>query len=613
MNYNEFIKIPGIKEEYEICDKLMDTLLGNGKDIFLKNLCDNGFDISKDDIREIFENELANRKSLKQDYTPSCLCNLISRLCGNQGEILDVCCGVGSLSVQCIVNQNCHSFCFEEISNVSISMLLLNLAIRNTNATVLRKDVLSKKVYEVYKLRSQETYSSIEKIVFDDQYDNKKFDCIISNPPYSLKWDPPEIDARYQKYGYAPKSKADYAFVLDVLYRLSENGKAYIILPHGILFRGAEEGKIRREMLINNVIDCIIGLPEKLFLNTQIPTIILCLRKNRSREGVMFIDASQKYQKVGKQNVLSESDIKNIINAYTQRKDIDKFSRRVPFAEIEKNDFNLNIPRYVDTFEEPERIDIVKTIDEIVQIENEIHKVDSELAKMFGNLKGDSDYEAEKKRIITLLTTKYVHDMSNILDKINKYFETEKELAKHKTVDLLKIVDVERSKKKKIYKKGNILIQLSATKGQMVYLDEDSEVDSKYGVFIANDDINPKYLYYILTMTMPQFLNIYQTGLNIVPDVFEFMKIEIHTDRQVQNDIVKMFDELSIIEKQYQEEIEKWKDVKTFHLDNMFPKGVSNIKSPETSLPDSARREELMKQADKNAKETQVFEQTSLW
>ena len=209
MNYNEFINILGVKEEYEICDSLMDILLSENKDRFLKSLVDNGFDISQDDIREIFENELADRKSLKQDYTPSSLCNLISRLCASQSEILDVCCGVGSLSVQNIINKNCNSYCMEEISNASISMLLLNLAIRNTNAMVLKKDVLSKKIFEAYKLSSQDIYSEIEKISFDDCYESKKFECIISNPPYSLKWEPPEIDNRFKKYGYAPKSKAD--------------------------------------------------------------------------------------------------------------------------------------------------------------------------------------------------------------------------------------------------------------------------------------------------------------------------------------------------------------------------------------------------------------------
>lgn len=612
MDYNDFIKILGVKEEYEICDRLMDILLGENKDYFLKTLCDNGFDILRDDIREIFENELANRKSLKQDYTPSCLCNLMSRLSGNQSEILDVCCGVGSLSVQNIINQNSNRYCLEEISNVSISMLLLNLAIRNANATVFRKDVLSKKVHEVYKLRSQGTYSSIEKMEFDYRYDSKKFDCIISNPPYSLKWEPPKNDVRFQKHGYAPKSKADYAFILDVLYRLSENGNAYIILPHGVLFRGAEEGKIRRALLIDNVVDCIISLPEKLFLNTQIPTIILCLRKNRPHEDIMFIDASRKYQKNGKQNVLTESDIQNIIDVYMQRKDVDKFSRRVAFAEIEKNNFNLNIPRYVDTFEESEQIDIGKTIDEIIQIENEIYEVGVKLAEMVGNLKGNSDYEAEKKKMIDLLTTKYVHDMSDIMSKINNYFETEKGLAKHKNVELLKIADIERSKKGKVYKKGSILIQLSATKGQMVYLEKDSEVESKYGILSVKDGINTKYLYYILTMTMPQFLSIYQTGLNIVPDVFKHMKIEVHTDRRVQDDIAKLFDKLDEIETKYQEEIMKWKDVKSYHLDNMFPKDFGNSKASGTSLSDGTRREKLRGQLVQDRQATE-FEQMTLW
>lgn len=145
-----------------------------------------------------------------------------------------------------------------------------------------------------------------------------------------------------------------------------------------------------------------------------------------------------------------------------------------------------------------------------------------------------------------------------------------RELSKHKRVKLLDIARIERSKKRKIYRQGSILIQLSATRGQMQYLNEDSEVDSKYGVIEAVEGVNAKYLYYILNMTMADFLSVYQTGLNIVPDVFKHMKIEIHTEAETQKEIAMLFDKLEMVEQAYYEEMTKWKNVKSHHIDKMF-------------------------------------------
>lgn len=567
MNFQDFLDVLEIKEEYEIQSKLMEIMLSENKDCFLDKLIDIGFDIKKDEIRNIFENELANRKTLKQDYTPDCLCELVSKLCGNQNQLLDVCCGVGSLTIKNITSGNTHFF-MEEISNVSISLLLLNMSIRNCNATIYRKNVLTQEIFETYELKAQERYSSITKVTNDSTL--IKQDCIISNPPYSLSWEPLN-DERFWNYDLAPKSKADYAFVLDILYRLNDNGRAFVILPHGVLFRGGTEEKIRKALIHDNVIDCVIGLPDKLFLNTGIPIIILGLKRNRNNKDILFIDASKEFEKQGKQNVVLDKHISKLLETYNNRKEIDKYSKNVSFEEIERNDFNLNIPRYIDSFEKPEPIDIGKTIEEIVDLENQIHDIDLELVKMFKEPQGPQEYELEKAKIIEHLTNRYVHDISNAMNKTFTFMNTEKQLANHKEKELLDLVNIERSKKNKVYPKGSILIQLSATRGQMGYLENESTVDSKYGVMtIKDDNVNSKYLYYMLSIEMESFLRVYQTGLNIVPDVFKYMKLKVHNDRTIQDKIQKMFDEVEKIEKAYQEDIENWKNIKQYYLDNMF-------------------------------------------
>ena len=208
---------------------------------------------------------------------------------------------------------------------------------------------------------------------FDDtvKYEPVFVDAVVSNPPYSLRWEPDnkESDPRFKGYGLAPKSKADYAFLLHSLYHLKPDGVMGIVLPHGVLFRGGTEGAIRKQLIENNQIETIIGLPSNLFYNTPIPTLIMILRKNRvNDDSVLFVDASKEYKSEKKQNVLEESNLKKIFEAVVARKDIDKFAHLASKDEIIKNDYNLNIPRYVDTFEEEEEIDIQAVRAELADI-----------------------------------------------------------------------------------------------------------------------------------------------------------------------------------------------------------------------------------------------------
>lgn len=189
-------------------------------------------------------------------------------------------------------------------------------------------------------------------------------DAVVSNPPYSQPWNPKdkEGDIRYKRFGVAPQAKADFAFLLHDLFHLKPDGIMTIVLPHGVLFRGGEEEKIRKNLIEYNHIDAIIGLPANIFFGTGIPTIIVVLRQERERNDVLMIDASKHFIKVGKNNHLQASDIKRIVDCVTHRRELPKFSRIVPKAEIVANGYNLNIPRYVDSAEPAEQWDIFATI-----------------------------------------------------------------------------------------------------------------------------------------------------------------------------------------------------------------------------------------------------------
>ena len=191
-------------------------------------------------------------------------------------------------------------------------------------------------------------------------YEPLYVDAVVSNPPYSQRWDSTgkDSDPRYVRYGIAPKSKADYAFLLHDLYHLKPDGIMTIVLPHGVLFRGGEEGNIRKNLIEQNNIDAIIGLPANIFFGTGIPTIVMVLRQKRENTGVLIIDASKGFKKEGKNNQQRACDIRKIVDTIKSRKDIEKYSKVVSLKDIRANDYNLNIPRYVDSSETAESYDI---------------------------------------------------------------------------------------------------------------------------------------------------------------------------------------------------------------------------------------------------------------
>jgi type I restriction enzyme M protein len=206
------------------------------------------------------------------------------------------------------------------------------------------------------------------------------FDAIVANAPFSLRWEPADAladDVRFKSHGLAPKSAADFAFLLHGFHYLKDEGVMAIILPHGVLFRGGAEERIRTKLLKDGHIDTVIGLPANLFYSTGIPVCILVLKKCKKPDDVLFINAAEHFVKGKRQNQLSEEHIAKIIDTYQHRTEVPRYSRRVDMAEIEKNDFNLNISRYISTAVGEEEIDLEKTNRDLIQIEKDIEKARS--------------------------------------------------------------------------------------------------------------------------------------------------------------------------------------------------------------------------------------------
>ena len=291
----------------------------------------------------------------------------------------------------------------------------------------------------------------------ENTYDPLYVDAVVSNPPYSQHWDPTNkgIQPRYE-YGLAPASKADYAFLLHDLYHIKPNGIMTIVLPHGVLYRGKagkdgakgeDEYEIRKNLIENNKIEAIIGLPANIFFGTGIPTIIMVLRQNRENNDVLIIDASKHFSKVGKQNKLLASDIKRIIDVVTERKNVEKLSRVVTKEEIRNNDYNLNIPRYVDSSEDAEYYDIYATVSGGIPAP-EVEKFDS-FWKAFSSLQNelftkanDSYYELKSEQIKDVILAN--KDVKAFETEYKKSFESLRGLLKSELIDNLNSINTNK-------------------------------------------------------------------------------------------------------------------------------------------------------------------------
>lgn len=329
-----------------------------------------------------FEEHSADRKSYMQDYTPQCVLDIIAGITPG-GNVRDVCAGIGGLSLAKFKLDNTVSLRLEEYSKNAIAFMLLNLIMANIDAEVVEKNVLTGEEIAYYKVESAASgFGQVFKI---DRLGSKKYDTVISNPPYSQAW-VPQMDERFEGYKLAPKSKADFAFILDGIHSLNASGSAAFILPHGVLFRGQAEGDIRRKLIDNNLLDAVIGLPANLFTNTGIPVCILVFKKNRTHTDILFIDAQKDFVKNKNKNVMTDEQVEKVINAYKERADIDRYSSNISVSTILDNDCNLNIPRYIDSFEPEELPDAVQLAKDLNEINKESRAFGLEIAEMLKQL-----------------------------------------------------------------------------------------------------------------------------------------------------------------------------------------------------------------------------------
>lgn len=388
----------GIDESYKAPIKLQRILNDSNKRIEIFNqFLEKEKDLSFDWFTDYFQEEHSDRKNKKQDFTPDGIVKLVSSLLGGFKVNTDICAGTGGLTIKRWNENHDGKFYCEEFSDRAMPFLLFNLMIRNVEAVVFHGDSLTRKAKHIYRLSKGDKFSDLEEV---NQIEENTADTVIMNPPYSLKWQPQEEmlkEPRFKDFDVlAPKSKADYAFILTGLNDLSENGTMAIILPHGVLFRGNTEGKLRQKIIEMNYLDAVIGLPEKAFLNTDIPTVVLIFKKKRQVGDVLFIDASKEFTKEKAHNKIEDKHISKILHAYHERNDIDKFAHVASLNEIKENEYNLNIPRYVDTFE-PEP---VKPLHEIMadmqELDEEITHTSQELSVMLQELRGTTP-EADKE------------------------------------------------------------------------------------------------------------------------------------------------------------------------------------------------------------------------
>ena len=401
MNREAILEICGVKEVFEVSQMLMKKLFSPEQSDLLNRIAVIYGDRQIDQFRDFFQEEGADRKKLKQDYTPDGIAELLARVSVSGKSLADICAGTGSLTIQYLNYHPDVDFVrCEEFSAKVIPFLLINLAIRKIDAEVIHGDSLTRERFAVYAIKD----GVISQI---DNPSDRKVDVVISNPPYSMPWTPIN-DERFDLYGLAPRAKADFAFLLHGFHQLEDGGSMSLILPHGVLFRGNSEGAIRQRLLEHGAIDTIIGLAPNLFLNTGIPVAILLLKKGRGQKDVFFVDAKDEFTKGKAQNSLDAEHIKKIVSAVSLRMTTERFSYLADWEKLVENGFNLNIPRYVDTFVPDEVQPMGKILRELIEIDKEIAETEREFARLFGQLVATDSTEQAELEIEQELMCEYV-------------------------------------------------------------------------------------------------------------------------------------------------------------------------------------------------------------
>ena len=309
-------------------------------------------------------------KTAGEFYTPQEVSTVLSKIVTMDKtklkSVYDPTCGSGSLLLRVAKEvTEVSDFYGQELNRTTYNLARMNMIMHDVN-------------YSQFDIKQEDTLEV-------PQHLGKSFEAIVANPPFSQKWNANDLkltDNRFSQYGkLAPKTKADFAFIQHMIYQLDENGVMAVVVPHGVLFRGSSENTIRKYLIDNrNYLDAVIGLPSNLFYGTSIPTAILVFKKCRENaDDVFFIDASEEFGKAKNQNYLRDEDISKIIKTLKERKNIDKFSYVAKLKEIEENNYNLNIPRYVDTFEEEESINIENIVKSLVAVEEKILEINNEM------------------------------------------------------------------------------------------------------------------------------------------------------------------------------------------------------------------------------------------
>ena len=310
-------------------------------------------------------------KKAGEFYTPQEVSKVLAKIVttgkSKLKSVYDPTCGSGSLLLRVAKEvKEVSNFYGQEMNRTTYNLARMNMILHGVH-------------YRKFDIKQEDTLEH-------PQHNGKQFEAIVANPPFSAEWSANPLftsDDRFSQYGkLAPSSKADYAFVQHMVYHLAENGTMAIVLPHGALFRGAAEQHIRKYLIEDcNYLDAVIGLPANIFYGTNIPTCIMVFKKCREHpEDILFIDASNDFDKIKTQNILRDEHIDKIISTYRNRKVVEEYSSLPTLKDIEKNEYNLNIPRYVDTFAKEEFIDINSIAKQIRILENETSKTDSELA-----------------------------------------------------------------------------------------------------------------------------------------------------------------------------------------------------------------------------------------
>ncbi|KFA97819.1 type I restriction-modification system subunit M [Vibrio sp. ER1A] len=316
-------------------------------------------------------------KKAGEFYTPQQVSKILAKLVsldGNVKSVYDPTCGSGSLLLRVAREVGSHNleFCGQEQNPSTYNLARMNMLMHGVR-------------YDKFDIKNDDTLEH-------PMHLEQRFDAVVANPPFSANWSASELhlnSERFADYGkLAPKSKADFAFVLHMIHQLNETGTLAVVVPHGILFRGAAEGHIRKHLIEKkNYLDAVIGLPAGIFFGTSIPTCILVFKKNRKNDdNVLFIDASNYFEKGKAQNFMRNEDVERIVDAYSKRESVEKFAHVAKITEVEENDYNLNIPRYVDTFEEEEQVNLDTIATEINEIEIKMNAVDTNIADFCSQL-----------------------------------------------------------------------------------------------------------------------------------------------------------------------------------------------------------------------------------